>query len=101
MATPQRAAPRPLIDKGSVMMSTSWARCSRAAGPHATRKVRVRCPFRPNLAGNPNLAGKRCTRVVWGPEAEMGRGFVLVMDSFGIGTAADAEAGDVGADTLG
>jgi len=31
----------------------------------------------------------------------MVRGFVLVMDSLGIGSAADAEAGDVGADTLG
>jgi len=31
----------------------------------------------------------------------MARGFVLVMDSFGIGAAADAEADDVGADTLG
>src|SRR6266404_6130477 len=31
----------------------------------------------------------------------MARGFVLVMDSLGIGAAADAEAGDVGADTLG
>ena len=31
----------------------------------------------------------------------MARGFVLVMDSFGIGAAADAEPGDRGADTLG
>jgi phosphopentomutase len=31
----------------------------------------------------------------------MARGFVLVMDSLGIGSAADADAGDVGADTLG
>jgi phosphopentomutase len=31
----------------------------------------------------------------------MARGFVLVMDSFGIGASADAETGDVGADTLG
>ena len=31
----------------------------------------------------------------------MARGFVLVMDSVGIGAAADAEPGDVGADTLG
>jgi phosphopentomutase len=31
----------------------------------------------------------------------MARGFVLVMDSFGIGSAADAEPGDRGADTLG
>ena len=31
----------------------------------------------------------------------MARSFVLVMDSLGIGSAADAEAGDIGADTLG
>ena len=31
----------------------------------------------------------------------MARGFLLVMDSFGIGSAADAEPGDRGADTLG
>src|ERR1700730_5988747 len=32
----------------------------------------------------------------------MARGFILVMDSFGIGAAADADAyGDTGADTLG
>jgi phosphopentomutase len=34
-------------------------------------------------------------------DVAMARGFVLVMDSFGIGSAADAEPGDRGADTLG
>jgi phosphopentomutase len=39
----------------------------------------------------------------WGlpHDVAMARGFVLVMDSFGIGSAADAEPGDRGADTLG